>query len=244
MPINGIRPHCSERIIVLATVFFSFVLASSFQGSMIKFLTYEITEQDMSKIEELAVSRLNIMSASLNLKELFETDENPVMIKLLAKFSWTENKDILGEIATKKNAAAIGRKSDIEAKITTSYVKGNHILLHIMEECPRSYYIAYLVPKKSPYITVFNDLINYYVEAGITKSWFIHSKPFRPLSDYHASVKQSHIVFTIENVIFTFVILIFGLGLSGLVFLTEFIVYRYRKKFSITIKTYRNWRRT
>lgn len=91
MPLNRIRSSLSERIIVLSSLLFAFVVASSFQGSMIKFLTYETYEQDMREIAELARSNLPIMTASLNLKELFETDENPIMSKLLTKFLWTEN---------------------------------------------------------------------------------------------------------------------------------------------------------
>ncbi len=235
IPINRIRTNWPERIFVVTVVLFAFVVASSFQGSMIKFLTYETYEHDLRKIEELAKADLNIMSGSLNLKELFETDENPIMSKLLAKFSWNEKKDILGEIVTKRKAAAIGRKSDMEAKIATSYVKDNQILLHIMEECPRSYHIAYLVPKKSPYVTAFNDVINYLVEAGITKSRFIHSKPFRPLSDYHTSAHQSQsaVVLTIENVKIAFMFLATGLVLSATVFVFELAAHIYRTRTKI-----------
>lgn len=234
MPINRIRSTLSERIIVLSSVLFAFVVASSFQGSMIKFLTYETYEQDMSQIAELAESNLPIMTASLNLKELFETDENPIMSKLLTKFLWRENNsDILGQISQKRNAAAIGRKSDMEEKIAASYVKNNQILLHIVEECPRSYHIAYLVPKMSPYIAVFNDVINYFIEAGITNSWFIHAKPFRSLTDYHTSLKQTQVVFTFENVRIAFMILVSGLVLSCFVFVGE-VVRAYFERFSLS----------
>lgn len=228
IPLNRFPVDCAERVMMSTILLFSFVVASSFQSSMVKFLAYETYEQDMHTIEELAESRLNILTASLNLKELFETDENPVMLRLLQRFSWTENVDILGEIAARRNAAAIGRKSDMEEKIAMSYVKGDQILLHIVEECPRSYHIAYLMPKKSPYVASFNDVINYFVEAGITESWFIHAKPHRPLSDYHnKSLQQTNVVFTVENLIIAFIILIFGLAFSSLVFIGELCAHTY-----------------
>lgn len=225
MPLSRFPANDMERIMISTVILFSFVVASSFQSSMVKFLACETYEQDIHTIEEVAKSNLQIMSASINLKELFETDENPLMPRLLERFSWMgleKNKDILGDIAAKKKAAAIGRKSDIEEKITTSYVKGDRILLHIVEECPRSYHIAYLVPKKSPYLASFNDIINYFVEAGITKSWFIHSNPHIPLSYYRTSVYQTN-VFTVENLIIAFLILLFGLVFSSLIFLCELI---------------------
>lgn len=229
IPVNKGPRICSERIIMLMVILFGFVVASSFQGSMVRYLAYETYEPDINTIHELVESELNIMSASYNLKELIETDEKPIMSRLLEKFSWDENKDILGEIATQRNGASIGAKRDLEEKIATSYVHNNQAQLHIVEECPRSYHIAYLVPQKSPYIAIFNDIINYFVEAGITSSWFIHSKPFRPLSDYHESAKQAHVVFTIENVIIAFIILIVGLTLSCFVFIVEVIFFTYRQ---------------
>lgn len=230
VPVNKAARKCSERIMMLIIILFGFVVASSFQGSMVRFLAYETYEPDITTIEELAESELSIMSASLNLKELIETDENPIMSRLLSKFSWDETKDILGEIAYQRNGASIGRKSDLEEKIATSYIQNNQAQLHIVEECPRSYHIAYLVPKKSPYLAIFNDIINYFVEAGITSSWFIHSKPFRPLSDYHQSAKQAHVVFTVENVIIAFIILIVGLTLSCFVFIIEVLIFAYNEK--------------
>lgn len=123
-----------------------------------------------------------------------------------------------------KSSAAIGRKNDLVEKIASSYVKNNEVLLHIVEECPRSFHIVYLVRRDVPFMYTINRIITIFVESGIVNSWFMHAKPFRPISDYHHR-KDSHKVFTMKNVVIAFLCLMIGLIVSGIAFVAELIYF-------------------
>lgn len=132
-----------------------------------------------------------------------------------------------------KSSAAIGRKHDLIEKIAMSYVKNNEALLHIVKDCPRSFHIVYLVRRDVPFMSNINRIITQFVESGITKSWFMRAKPFRPISDYH-SEKNQHKVYKMKNLVIAFSCLTIGLTVSGIIFIVELVYYN---KFCIRQKT-------
>lgn len=123
-----------------------------------------------------------------------------------------------------QSSAAIGRKNDLVEKIASSYVKNNEVLLHIVDECPRSFHIVYLVRRDVPFMKDIDRIITIFVESGIVNSWFMHAKPFRPISDYHHG-KDPHKVFTMKNVVIAFLCLAIGLTASAVVFIAELVYF-------------------
>lgn len=111
-------------------------------------------------------------------------------------------------------------------KIASSYVENNEVMLHIVDDCPRSFYIVYLVRRDMPLMNAINRIIAIFVESGIVNSWFMHAKPFRPISDYNHR-KDPHKVFTMKNVVIAFFCLAIGVTVSGVAFVAE-LVYFYK----------------
>ncbi|XP_025203681.1 uncharacterized protein LOC112600616 [Melanaphis sacchari] len=227
VPLNRVPNNFSERLMVVSTVLFGFIMATSLQAVMVKYLSYPKYERDVATVQELYDTGMPVLSASNNLILLFETDERPVYEKMSDRFVIIKNKslDILGVVASKRTSAAIGRKNDLVEKIASSYVENNQVLLHIMDECPRSFHIVYLVRRDVPFIKVVDRIITTFVESGIVNSWFVHAKPFRPISDYHHR-KDPHQVFTFKNVVIAFMCLAIGLIVSTIAFVAEFVHYR------------------
>lgn len=124
-----------------------------------------------------------------------------------------------------QSSAAIGRKNDLVEKIAMSYVTNNEVPLHIVDECPRSFHIVYLVHRGVPFMNVINRIITTFVETGIVDSWFMHAKPFRPISDYHHP-KDTYTVFTMKNVVIAFLCLAIGLAASAAAFVAELVFFR------------------
>ncbi|KAL4131948.1 hypothetical protein QTP88_009174 [Uroleucon formosanum] len=227
VPLNRVPSSVSERLMVVSTVLFGFIMATSLQAVMVKYLSYPKYERDVATVQELYDTGMPVISASSNLILLFESDERPLYVKMSDRFSIVNNKslDILGEVASKRTTAAIGRKNDLVEKIASSYVANNEVLLHIVDECPRSFHIVYLVRRDVPFIHVVDRIITTFVESGIVNSWFMHAKPFRPISDYHHR-KDPHKVFTFKNVVIAFMCLAIGLIASGIAFVTELVYFR------------------
>ncbi|XP_026811272.1 uncharacterized protein LOC113552623 [Rhopalosiphum maidis] len=226
VPLNRVPNNISERLMVVSTVLFGFIMATSLQAVMVKYLSYPKYERDVATVQELYDTGMPVLSASNNLILLFVSDERPVYVKMSDRFSIINNKslDILGVVASKRTSAAIGRKNDLVEKIASSYVENNEVLLHIVDECPRSFHIVYLVRKDVPFIQVVDRIITTFVESGIVNSWFVHAKPFRPISDYHHR-KDPHKVFTFKNVVIAFMCLTIGLTASAIVFVAELVYF-------------------
>lgn len=125
-------------------------------------------------------------------------------------------------------SAAIGRKNDLEEKIASSYVKKNEVLLHIVDECPRSFHIVYLIRRDVPFMDAINRIIIKFVESGMVNSWFMHAKAMQPISIYHHR-KDTHKVFAMKNVVIAFLCLAVGLAVSAAAFAAELV---YDRKFS------------
>nr|XP_018915627.1 PREDICTED: uncharacterized protein LOC109043050 [Bemisia tabaci] len=229
-PIAKIPNIQSERIAVVSFLWFSLSTATIFQASMVKFLSYPSYEPDLNTLEEVADKGIPVITASENLKATFESDE-PVMRKLYANLEVVPDKgmDILGKVATEGNAAAIGPANDLAENIATAFVKNNIILLHIVADCPKSYHIAYMLPYDSPFLESINKVISIFVESGIIHSWYIHSTPFRPLSDYH-QVQETYKPLTMSNVVIAFIIIGIGSGLSSITLVAEIIMHRINRR--------------
>lgn len=104
VPLNRISNKVPERLLVLSAVLFGFITATSLQAVMIKYLSYPKYEKNVASVQELYDTGMPILSASTNLILLFETDDNPLYVKLSDRFIIVKNKslDILFEVATKK----------------------------------------------------------------------------------------------------------------------------------------------
>lgn len=104
VPLNRVPNNVSERLMVVSTVLFGFIMATSLQAVMVKYLSYPKYERDVATVQELYDTGMPVLSASNNLILLFESDERPLFVKMSDRFSIVNNKslDILGEVASKR----------------------------------------------------------------------------------------------------------------------------------------------
>lgn len=104
VPLNRVPSHVPERLIVVSTVLFGFITATSLQAVMVKYLSYPKYERNVATVQELYDTGMPVMSASTNLILLFESDDNPLYVKMSDRFVIVNNKslDILGEVAIKR----------------------------------------------------------------------------------------------------------------------------------------------
>jgi len=103
-PLNRISKNVPERLLVVSAVLFGFITATSLQAVMVKYLSYPKYERNVATVQELYDTGMPVMSASINLIHLFESDDNPLYVKMSDRFVFVENKsvDILGEVASKR----------------------------------------------------------------------------------------------------------------------------------------------
>lgn len=104
VPLNRVPKNVPERLMVVSTVLFGFITATSLQAVMVKYLSYPKYERNLATVQELYDSGMPVISASTNLILLFESDDNPLYVKMSDRFHIITNKsvDILGEVASKR----------------------------------------------------------------------------------------------------------------------------------------------
>lgn len=69
--------------------------------------------------------------------------------------------------AHQRNSFAVERKADLNVIIATNFVApGGRPMVHVVQECPRDYYVAYLTRSGWPLLPTFNWLIQKFFEAG------------------------------------------------------------------------------
>jgi len=103
-PLNRVSRNAPERMLIVSVVLFGFITATSLQAVMVKYLSYPKYERDVATVQELYDTGMPVMSASTNLILLFQSDDNPLFVKMSSRFVLVENKslDILGEVAGKR----------------------------------------------------------------------------------------------------------------------------------------------
>lgn len=102
-------------------------------------------------------------------------------------------------------------------------------MIHLVEECPRAYALAYILARKSPFAPRINDLILRTSQAGLFFKWYREQAWNTTLSTRQTRLAQiaaaddSKLVkkITINDLIIGFYILLVGNIISVTVFIIE-----------------------
>lgn len=220
----------SQRIFVASCLVFSIVITTVFQGSLFVKLKNPVYYKDVDTLEELDQSGLPIITTFENLYDVFDVIDTTTGKRLSKRLSICALTDEeLLEIIERGNSSLLMSLIGIEMLFKT-YPKHAR-LVHLVQECPAAYFQSYMVPSGSPYLKAINALVGRMFEAGLTYKWYydalyVNSLPQYMLfanSDMHLRQKA----FLLSDMLIAFSILIFGLILSGLIFLTEYCIKKY-----------------
>lgn len=214
--------YYSEKVVFLAILLFTLVISNSFQGSLVRLLSHPTYEPDINSLSDLDESGLPIRSTANNLRETFVTydNSNAVYRNLFNKFVFTPDKseNILTRVSYRRDAAGIVRRN-IAIQSMKNYVQDDKVLLHIVPECPISYNLALMFKKQSLYIQVINDIILLLVQSGILNSYYItNTSSIIRVYNQHKHDQ----IFTINNVLIAFIILMLGYTIALVAFAFEY----------------------
>jgi hypothetical protein len=215
----------SQRIFVASCLFFSIVITTVFQGSLFFKLKNPSYYKDVDTLEELDQSGLPIITTFENLYDVFDvidTTTGKRLSKRLSIFALTDEE--LLEIIERGNSSLLMSLIGIEMLFKT--YSRHARLVHRVQECPAAYFQSYMVPSGSPYLKAINALVGRMFEAGLTYKWYYDALYLNSLPQYILSANSDmHLrqkAFSLCDMLIAFIILIFGLILSGLIFLTEY----------------------
>lgn len=97
-------------------------------------------------------------------------------------------------------------------------------MLHVIKECPRHYFLAYIVYRDWPLLPRFNQLLQRFSEGGFAKLWYEKTVEAFLMESYiqrQVTQNDDRKPFSLNDIQAPFYLLVFGYIISGIVFLLE-----------------------
>lgn len=192
----------------------------SFAGTLVQSFTTTSHYPDINTLEQLDASGLSIATSL----RVFDNNSSDVISRLHSKIT-AINSTALNRAAYQRDVAAMERKEDAKFLISTEYMNNGLPLLHIVNECPSTYFITYIVPNNSPFLPKFNSVILNFFESGLIAKWyddFIEAIILEKIFKYQDNSKVNK-PFNLSDIQTAFYILFMGIIISGLVFVGEIV---------------------
>ncbi|KAG7203004.1 hypothetical protein KM043_010132 [Ampulex compressa] len=215
----------AQRAFLCGTLFFGLIVTGLYQSCLVSSLSKPPHFPDLETLEDVANSNLSIVTKYWNLKLNTFTEDTSLGMRLSRKIEVvSSDKPTNHMVAYKKNVIALGRYSSVKLEnLTAYYDKDGNDLLHIVEECPATYMISYVLRLYSPYRERINELLLRMQGAGLVGLWFRETIHHHEAEEQRRKVARNErkIKLTLEHYLLTFLGLFLGLLCSTVVFLVE-----------------------
>lgn len=210
-----------QNIIFINFVFFSIIITNTFQGSLTSYLTLPLYMDDLDTLRDLAESHLKILVLDGLTSWLQPRDANDVLHQLMPKYiPISDLMEGFKHVGKNNNLSIIIDNTHFEHwSRDPQFTKGGLVLFHEMKECVYNGYSAYGVRTHSPLYEYINRIISMSLESGLTQHWSTIRDNFQSFN----GVKTAE-AFRIEHLLMAFYILMLGMLVSCVFFITEVII--------------------
>lgn len=209
-----------QQLLFASCLLFSLVMMNIFQGLLVTNITSPNYGTDIHTLEQLHDSNLQILTGSSSTRDMLKNG-GYIVTKKFKVFEGTREEMI--QHVLKSDAAITERESSVRFLVTKHILPDGTALMHMVDECPGYYYLAYILPKHTPYLQVFNSFFRKVIECGLTEKWFWDSIDIKTKLTYRKSQLKPKTLklFSLSDLQLAFYILATGLMLSSLVFGAE-----------------------
>uniref|UniRef100_A0A182Q1E7 Ionotropic glutamate receptor C-terminal domain-containing protein n=1 Tax=Anopheles farauti TaxID=69004 RepID=A0A182Q1E7_9DIPT len=162
-----------ERLLLAAFLIANVIISGTFQGTLTTAFSTKSYYKDINTLSALDKSGLPIGTSSRSLLDIFGNDAlSPLYQSLKGKLRILDE-SARHRAAFRRDMCCIERHSDVHLIINTEFIGTNGLpMLHVIDECPRMYSLAYIVRKGWPFAPLFNAAIYRFIEAGLSKKWY------------------------------------------------------------------------
>ncbi|XP_015191854.1 PREDICTED: uncharacterized protein LOC107074702 [Polistes dominula] len=221
------------RIFLCGSLLFGLVIAGLYNNWLMWTLSKPLRYPEINTIEDVADSNYTIVTKYLNLKEDTFIGDDPLDTKLRSKISvLNSDKPTNYFVAFDRSFIALGRFTSIKLEnYSVYYDDDGNKLIHVVEECPVTYTLSYVIKLNSPYTERINTLLLRMQQFGFINFWY--EEMTHPLFVEDAKMKlqlsERKKKLTLEHYSLTFIGLFIGLIGCFLVFLAEIHYARCRR---------------
>lgn len=233
----------NERIFIASVCLVSMIFVSMYQSGLSTVFVEPLYFKDINSLEQLDRSGaiINVKYAGY-LTDVFLNDSSGTITNLHYKMKLLETEMSAMEIVINfKKTATITRKSTVSLDNSIYFINKQ---LHLIEkECPKNYFLAYMVPTHSLYIERINEILFDIQRFGFIMKW-INEINFQATMNNMKSfnVEEKSIVLSFDDLKFPFIVLMTGSSLGISVLAIESLIHftRTRQKcirYSVSNKT-------
>lgn len=211
----------SQRVLLSSCLFFSLVIMCGFQSSLLDAVSYPHFQPDIDTLQKLDESGLPIVTLDPNLMDTFDASPSMRNLAVRLEIQNLSSQILLHHIAFYRNVSMLTGKGEALWFLSKYPDK-----LYIVNECPREYFVSYMIPKRSPYATRIHNLLGKMSEAGLVKKWdqnASYSLQLEALRESTANLQDTRNikVFTLVDFELSFFVWGIGVTLCVVVFLLE-----------------------
>uniref|UniRef100_A0A182PP96 Ionotropic glutamate receptor C-terminal domain-containing protein n=1 Tax=Anopheles epiroticus TaxID=199890 RepID=A0A182PP96_9DIPT len=221
-----------ERLLLIAFLIANLIISGTFQGTLTTAFSTKSYYKDLNTLAALDQSGWPIATSSRSLLDIFGNDSlSPLYLSLKGKLQIL-NESARQRAAYQRDVCCIERYSDVHLIINTEYIQPNgQPMLHVVDECPRVYSLAYIVRKGWPFTPLFNAAIFRFVESGLCMKWYGDTETALILHKRTKQLREQHEEpllrkLTIIDMQTSFYIMALGMLISSIVFIVETFVGR------------------
>ncbi|XP_058116737.1 uncharacterized protein LOC131288540 [Anopheles ziemanni] len=219
-----------ERLLLLAFLVANVIISGTFQGTLTTAFSTKSYYKDINTLEMLDRSGFPIGTSSRSLLDIFGNDTSSALYRSLKGKLQILNDSARHQAAFQRNICCIERRSDVHLIINTEYIRADgQPMLHVIEECPRVYSLAYIVRKGWPFAPLFNDAILRFVESGLCMKWYGDTEDALTLRSRLRQMRERQAEQTLRKLTLidmqtSFYIIVLGVAVSLVVFVFEVFV--------------------
>lgn len=218
------RSTTSQKALLVGTLFFGLIVVGLYQSCLVSSLSNPFHYPELNTLEEIANSNFTIVTKYQNLKRHTFRENTTLANKLRSKVRVIVSDEPTNDIVISNHVIAIGRYASYKLDNLSRYydADGNE-LLHVVDECPYTYLLSYVVRLYSPYRERINELLLRMREAGLVKLWYENMAfpVYKAEQRRKVAKSERRIRLTMEHYSLTFVGLLVGLLSCTIVFLAE-----------------------
>ncbi|XP_034250245.1 uncharacterized protein LOC117650758 [Thrips palmi] len=217
---------CSQRVLIGFCALYSVVATNSFQSLASTDMAAGRGASKISTLEELDRSGLRTISGSDSLRTTTFQGDNPLLRRLLPKVFLAKDDDEYKQVTSTHQVAWMNRRNSAKPADSAWYV---------LPECPRQYFLAFLLPQSSPFLDPLNKVLYRLQSGGVLHFLRSMSYEFLMKREAAASAKGGGVTIPLQTLRVPLLMLCAGYSAAVIAVLGEIAAHRLAKR-SPTVK--------
>lgn len=160
----------SEKFFLGSVCLVSVIFGAIFESSLATIYIRPLYYKDITTLQELDASGYEILYKYASMgDDAFAKGSSALFTRLANKMRFVDfSESLMDRMIKKKGFASITRKSSVKLD-NVKYFASNELFM--IPECPKTYTLAYVLPKDSPFAERVNLLLLRFLRAGLIDKW-------------------------------------------------------------------------